>query len=233
MNISILASGSSGNAYILSDGISTLLLDAGISFRRIQEGCQFHTNDIAGCLISHEHKDHSKAAQELIRRGIAVYASQGTVTACGLSGYHVHVVKELNLFEVASFNILPFDTEHDAAEPLGFLIASTVTGDTLLYFTDTYYLRYKFSGITHIMAEANYSIDILRENIAIIDGMGTRKNRILESHMSIEHLVDMLKANDLSKLQQIYLIHMSSDNGDPESFKETIQRLTGAEVYTT
>jgi len=86
--------------------------------------------------------------------------------------------------------------------------------------------------MTHIMIEANYSLDILRENIESMDGMGARKSRILESHMSIDNLEDMLKANDLSKVQQIFLIHMSSDNGDPEGFKEKIQRLTGAEVYT-
>lgn len=231
MNINILASGSSGNAYIISDSQTSLLLDCGISFRRIQEGCRFRTNDIAGCLITHEHKDHSKAAPELIRRGIDIYASAGTIDACGISGHRVHTVAPLNAFKIGTFSVLSFDTEHDAAEPLGFMICSNVTGERLLYVTDSYFIRYKFPGLTHIMIEANYSLDILNDNIDSDPDMGARKRRLMESHMSIDHLEDMLRANDLSRLQQIYLIHMSNDNSDEYEFKERIQRLTGAEVY--
>lgn len=231
MNINVLASGSTGNAYIISDGQTSLLLDCGIPFRRIQEGCGFRTNDIAACLIGHEHKDHSKAAPELIRRGMDVYASAGTIETCGLSGHRVHIIKELARFEVGSFNILPFDVEHDAAEPLGFLIYSNMTGEKLLYVTDSYYIKYRFTGLTHMMIEVNYSLDILNSNIEADPNMAARKYRLLESHMSIDHLEDMLRANDLSQLRQIYLIHMSSDNGDEAAFKERIQRLTGAEVY--
>lgn len=231
MNINVIASGSSGNAYIIYDGVTSLLLDCGISYKRIQQGSGFRMSNISGCLITHEHQDHSKAAHELIKRGTDIYSSQGTIAACKLYGHRVHVIKELKRFEIASYNILPFDVEHDAADPLGFLISSTVTDETLLYFTDTYYLKYKFSGVTHIMAEANYSIGILQENIDN-GSMGVRKARLLESHMSIEHLIDMLKANDLTRLQQIYLIHMSNDNSNEKEFKEAIQRVTGAEVYT-
>lgn len=231
MNINVLASGSTGNAYIISDGQTSLLLDCGIPFRRIQEGCRFRTNDIAACLISHEHKDHSKAAPELIRRGMDVYASAGTIEACGLSGRRAHAITARVRIDIGTFAIQPFDTEHDAAEPLGFLIYSSVTGDKLLYVTDSYYIKYKFPGLTHIMIEANYSLDILNDNIGTDPDMGARKRRLMESHMSIDHLEDMLKANDLSRLQQIYLIHMSSDNSDEAEFKERIQRLTGAEVF--
>lgn len=231
MEINVIASGSTGNAYIISDGHTSLLLDCGIPFRKIQEGCRFRTNDIAACLISHEHKDHSKAAPELIRRGMDVYASAGTIEACGLSGHRAHAAKALDQFEIETLAIAPFDVQHDAAEPLGFLIYSNMTGEKLLYVTDSYYIKYKFPGLTHIMIEANYSLDILNDNIGADPDMGARKRRLMESHMSIDHLEDMLKANDLSRLQQIYLIHMSRDNGDEAEFKERIQRLTGAEVF--
>ena len=231
MEIKIIASGSSGNAYLVSDPKTTLLIECGVSFKRIQIGCDFRTNDIAGCLLSHGHFDHSKAAPELIRRGIDVYASAGTIDVCELSGHRVHAIKALSGFEIGSFSIAPFDTEHDAAEPLGFLMYSNMTGEKLLYITDSYYTKYKFPGLTHIMIEANYSLDILNDNIEADPYIGARKRRLMESHMSIDHLEDMLRANDLSRLQQIYLIHMSSDNSDEAAFKERIQRLTGAEVY--
>ena len=53
----------------------------------------------------------------------------------------------------------------------------------------------------------------------------------MKSHMSLEHLVDMLRANDLGRLRQIYLIHLSQNNSNAQQMKEEIQRQTGAEVY--
>ena len=109
----------------------------------------------------------------------------------------------MSRFEIGTFSVFPFDIEHDAPEPLGFLITSTVTDETLLYFTDTVYLRYKFKGVTHMMAEANYSLDILRENAENMDGMGARKSRILESHMSIDNLEDMLSERSIKSAADI------------------------------
>lgn len=57
--------------------------------------------------------------------------------------------------------MLPVKTEHDAKEPLGFLIYSRTTREKLLFATDTYYIRYRFPGLTHIMIECNYAIDIM------------------------------------------------------------------------
>jgi phosphoribosyl 1,2-cyclic phosphodiesterase len=89
MEIKILASGSSGNAYRISDGKTTILLDAGIVLRSIQIGCQFKLSQIEGCFITHSHMDHSKVARELARLGVDVYTSQGTIDACGLTGHRI------------------------------------------------------------------------------------------------------------------------------------------------
>lgn len=231
MDIKVIASSSKGNCYYVSDGVTGILIECGVPVKTIQIALNFKLSDIKGCIASHNHSDHIKSAKELMERGIDVYASKGTIDACNLSGHRVHAVEPLKEFSVGTFNILPFDVEHDAAEPLGYLVVSTITREKLLFACDLYYTKYTFKGLTHIMIEANYSLDILQQNIESDSGMGARKSRILESHMSIDNLEDMLKANDLSRVQQIYLIHMSSDNGDPEGFKDRIQRLTGAEVY--
>ena len=55
--------------------------------------------------------------------------------------------------------------------------------------------------------------------------------RLFRSHMSLEHLKDMLNANDLSNLQQIFLLHLSNNNSDEQQMKTEIERLTGVEVY--
>ena len=231
MDIKILASGSSGNAYRISDGKTTVLLDAGIPLRAIQVGCQFKLSQIDGCFITHNHLDHSKSARELARLGVDIYTSQGTIDACGLLGHRIHRVKSLEELTVGTFRILPFDVQHDSPEPLGFLIVSNETGEKLLYFTDTYYLKYTFQGLTHIMAECNYDKESLQQSVDAGYIPMELVPRLIKSHMSLDHLLDLLKANDLSQVKQIYLLHLSSNNSNEARFKEEVQKVTGTEVY--
>lgn len=231
MEIRILASGSSGNAYRISDGKTTLLLDAGIPIKAIQVGCQFRVSQINGCFISHSHNDHSKAAKELVKLGVDIYTSEGTIGACGLAGHRVHGIKALEEMTVGTFKVLPFDVQHDAPEPLGFLFTSTETGEKLLYFTDTYYIKYRFQGLTHIMAECNYDKETLQRSVDAGYVPIELVPRLMKSHMSLEHFIDMLRANDLREVRQIYLLHLSNNNSDEKKFKEEVQKLTGTEVY--
>ena len=231
MEIRVFASGSSGNAYLVSDEKTTLLLDAGIPLREIQIACGFKVRTIDGCLISHSHKDHSKAAEGLARLGVDIYTSQGTIEACGFTGHRMNTVKALESITIGTFKVLPFDVQHDAPEPLGFLIESTATGERLLYFTDTYYIKYRFDRLTHIMAECNYSKEAMLRSIEAGYIPIELVPRLVKSHMSLEHFIEMLKANDLSRVRQIYLLHLSDNNSDEEKFREEVQKATGAEVY--
>lgn len=230
MEIQVIASGSSGNCYRIRDGTTSLLLECGIQIQRIQQALSFHLTDIDGCLISHEHGDHSKAAHDVLKAGIDIYTSKGTAIALGLTGHHMKLVQEKEAFSIGMFTILPFDTEHDAAEPLGFLIADQ-SGDKLLFATDTYYIKYKFQRLTYIMIECNYSVDILNDNIEAGQVPGVLKNRLLKSHFSLEHVKDFLRANDLSIVKGIWLIHLSNNNSNAEQFKREIMELTGKPVY--
>lgn len=76
MDIRPIASGSSGNAYWISDGKTPLLLDAGIPMKAIQIGCGFRVRELGGCFITHCHGDHSKAAKDLLRYGVDVYTAR-------------------------------------------------------------------------------------------------------------------------------------------------------------
>ena len=231
MEITVLASGSSGNAYTISDGATTLLLDAGIPLKEIQIGTGFKVRLLSGAFVTHEHKDHSKAMKDLARIGVDIYASRGTMDACGLSGHRFHAVKALKELDVGTFRVLPFDVEHDAAEPLGFLFTSVATAEKLLYFTDTYFVRYRFQGLTHIMAECNYTEQGIRDSVAEGHVPIEMVPRLVRSHMSLEHLLEMLRANDMSTVRQIYLLHLSDNNSEAQRMKEAVQRQTGVEVY--
>lgn len=226
MDIKVIASGSSGNCYRVSDGVTSVLLDCGIPFKQIQRALNFELSSIDGVLVTHCHQDHVKGARELARIGVDVYTSKGTLDACGLSGGRFKAIESMDTFNVGTFTVMAFDVEHDVPEPLGFLLKSDVTGEKLLYFTDTYYLKYTFKGLNYIMGECNYSIETLNKDLN-----PTLRDRILESHMSLEHFVEFLQANDLSELKEIYLLHLSNDNSDEDLFKKTVQKIIGIEVY--
>ena len=228
MDIKILGSSSKGNCYIVTDGVTRLLLDCGVPIMRILSGIDFNPGSIAGCLVTHSHGDHVKSARDLMFRGIKACASAGCIGAAKLDG--ATPVKSMKMFTLGTFRILPFDIQHDAPEPLGFLLKSTVTDEKLLYFTDSYYLKYKFTGITHILCEANYDPEILRRRAASGEVPQMLADRVISSHMSIDHLEDFLRACDLSKLRKIWLCHLSDGNSNAAEFRRRIQRLTGVEV---
>ena len=231
MDIKVVASGSRGNAYRVSDGVTSLLLDAGVPMSRLRPALDFRVCDLGGCLVSHCHMDHSRAVGELLRAGVPVYTSAGTIGAIRQSSGLLRPIRALEPVEIGSFTVLPFDVQHDAPEPLGFLLTSRETGERLLYLTDSYYTKYIFPGLTHIMCECNYSEEVLRERIEAGAIPTALAKRLRTSHMSLDHFLDLLRANDLSGVRKIYLLHLSDNNSEAERFREATAALTGCEVY--
>lgn len=229
IEITTLASSSAGNCYHITDASTRLLLECGIPYKQIQRGLNFQLSGIAGCLVTHEHKDHCKAVMDIMQMGIDVLTSSGTAKAFPDKHHRLWIVEARTQFQIGTWTILPFETQHDAAEPLGFLLANEA-GDKLLFATDTYYIKYRFQGLTHIMVECNYAADILQSNVEAGIVPLSHKNRLLQSHFSLDHVKDFLQANDLSKVQEIHLLHLSGDNSDAERFKREIMELTGKVV---
>lgn len=230
IEIRALASGSKGNCYHITDGSTPILLECGIRFKDIRRNLNFNTSSIVGCLVTHEHKDHCAGLNDVLKAGINVYMSEGTATAIDVKHHRMKTVQAKQQFQLGTWTILPFDVQHDVSEPLGFLLLNK-QGEKLLFATDTYYIKYKFKGLTHIMVECNYSLKILNENIATGRVPKVMRKRLLRSHFSLENVKDFLKANDLSRVQEIWLLHLSDNNSDEEFFKREIQELTGKLVY--
>lgn len=230
IEIKVLASSSRGNCYHITDGVTPLLLECGIPWKQIQKGLDFKTSEIKGCLVSHEHKDHCKAWHDVATAGIELCASAGTIEAAQMQGHRVFKMTVKLPFTIGTWTILPFETQHDAAEPLGYLLANKA-GDKLLFATDTYYIKYKFTGLTHLMIECNHSYDILDKNVENGYLPLAMKKRLMQSHFSLENVKKFLLANDLSKVQEIYLIHLSTGNSNEAEFKNEIQKITGKPVH--
>lgn len=230
IEITTLATGSKGNCYRITDGHTPLLLECGINYREIQKGIEFRMSEVAGCLITHEHKDHCKSIKDVLKAGINCYMSAGTAQELNIQHHRIKTVRAKEQLQIGTWTILPFDVQHDVSEPMGFLLANQA-GEKLLFATDTYYIKYKFKGLTHLMVECNFSEKILDENILAGRVPQVMRKRLLKSHFSIENLKEFLKANDLSKVQEIWLLHLSGTNSNEDLFKREIQQVTGKLVF--
>lgn len=230
IKIKTLATGSKGNCYHISDGVTTLLLECGISFKQIQHGTNFETSNLGGVLVTHEHQDHCKGVKAVLERGLDVYMSQGTKDTLGIDNHRIKVVKSKEQFRIGTWTILPFDTQHDVAEPLGFLLQSD-QGGKLLFATDTYYVKYKFTGLTHVMIECNYDQQTLDSNVESGRTHPSMRKRVMRSHFGLENLLEFFMANDLSKVQEIHLLHLSDSNSNAERIFKEVARATGKMIY--
>lgn len=228
MRIEIIASGSSGNAYVLhqEDGAS-LLVEAGIPYRHLQVALKHRVTELDGCLISHEHGDHATAAAHLAKAGVDLYASPGTFQALGLAGHRVHLIADQQPVSIGPrWIVLPFAAVHDATEPLGFVILAA-DGDRLLYLSDSAYCAHTFKDLTHVMVEANYSGELLRRQVVAGSIEPQVAARTIRNHMSLERCIDLLKANDLRAVREIHLLHLSNSNSDERGFQAAVERATG------
>lgn len=215
-----IASSSHGNAYTVTDGKSHILLECGLSHKKILQGVGRSLSDFSACLVSHEHKDHAKSVPQLLERGMDVYMSEGTAAALDVED--VHIISHMEQFSIGTFDIMPFSVFHDAAEPLGFLIRSREDGESLAFATDTVNLRYRFPGINILAIEANYDKNILDLCEKLPDKV---RHRITNAHMEIVTLCNYLKSLDLSSCREIYLLHLSDATSHEEEFIKKVRSV--------
>lgn len=232
MKFTPIASSSAGCSYILTSGdLAPLILDAGVSFKAIQTALDFRVSSVAGVLVSHAHGDHCKAVYQLLNSAVDVYASEGfwRVTNHGQS-HSANVLEVDTVTEIEGWKVKPFLAVHDSPDTFGFLIGDQ-SGNRALYLTDSAYSPHRFDSLTHIFVECNYSKEIIRRKVDSGEIDQERFRRTVANHMSLETLCDLLRANDLRRVREIHLLHLSDSNSDEALFKETIAKLTGKPVY--
>ncbi|SOC79848.1 Phosphoribosyl 1,2-cyclic phosphodiesterase [Salinimicrobium sediminis] len=227
MVLKVIGTGSKGNAYLLENEEEALLIECGVNIKAIKQAVSFKLSKIVGCILTHEHGDHAKSIKETMAAGVNVWATIGTHEACGTYDNHRACKFEMPTgFVLGNFKVLPFKIEHDAAEPCGFLINHPETGN-VLFLTDTMYSHYTFRNLHNIIIEANYSHEVIRVKL---NDMEFLKNRVMQSHMSLDTCIEFLKKNDLSKVNNIVLIHLSDGNSDEVLFRTEVTKATGKTV---
>lgn len=227
MKLEVIGSGSSGNSYILEfDNGDVILLDAGFSISIIKKHLGIRFLKLKAVLITHEHKDHSKAVEKLLEEGIKVYMSEGTSQALGVTGLpRLNLVKHMDNIKITeNISVMALKTVHNAKEPLMFTVKDKETKENLVFLTDSSYVDYKFSGFDYYLIEVNYINSIVLDN---------RNNNIYsqsEHHMSLENAIKLLKASDLSRCKMIVALHLSSNNADESHIKQELKNHTQKRV---
>jgi len=230
MKLNVIGTGSAGNSYLLTSSTGkTLIIECGVRFSEIKKALKFNLRNVEGTLCTHHHQDHCKGAKDLTAAGLNLYCLKETSDTFKFSNHRIKNIAPGKQFELGEFKILPFSVEHDVP-CLGFLIYHWECGRTL-FLTDSFMVKQRFSGLNNIIIEANYGEDILDEKLDTGGMQQWRGERLVKSHMSIETCIGVLKANDLSNVNNIILIHLSDSNSDKDQFLKKVQDQTQKTVH--
>ena len=223
MKVTVVGTGSSGNCYILEEDGRALLIECGVPFKDIQAALNFDLLKVDACIISHEHKDHCKSLNQVAGAGIPICASKGTFDMLGVSFELRDIIAEHGKkFWINNWSFIPFTVEHDAKEPLGFIV-NTPGAKNVLFITDTYKVKWDLypNNFDLIMIESNYDEDMIQGKSDIVN------KRRLRSHFSIQNAIDYLGKLDLTETKQIMLTHLSDGVSDERKFKQLTEAAFG------
>jgi glyoxylase-like metal-dependent hydrolase (beta-lactamase superfamily II) len=223
-------SSSSGNLYVVTAANGRrLLIECGVTWKKIQKALKYKLDNVVGAICSHGHADHSCGAEKIIEAGIDLFASQETLEILELSNQRrSHVLEEMNRQSVSSeFEVFSFPVHHDIAGAFGFIIhdRSSKPPENLLFVTDTSHITQKFGVAFDIIAiSASYDKDILAGRVERQEIDETLAKRLLVSHMEYHVAKRYIKEFcDLSKCRVIHLLHPSADNMDKKAVRKEFE----------
>ena len=172
--------------------------------------------------------DHAKAVKDLLKMGIDTWMSIETAHALSVEG--THRIEDGERHHIGAWTVDAFATVHDCPGSLGFVVTNQ-QGERLLYATDTQYLSPRWGDGCAILAlEANYSLQKLRENVQNGNVERLQKHRVLWNHQSIDTVLKFLEKTDRSRLREVVLLHLSSENSDEVAFKRRAAEIVGVPV---
>ena len=221
MNLKVIGTGSSGNAILVNDGQTNLLLDAGVPFKVINKALDYKIDSLVAVLVGHAHFDHSKAVSDLVRAGIPIVINDETATkVCGEIPY-----TQVKGQTIGDWKVISFPVEHDDVMPVGFLVYNQLHKHRLTYVTDTGFMEYLPEKQNTIIVECSYCPDILEDNRIEIGE--ERYLRLKKYHFGLNRVIEFLKAVDKSELKNIILVHLSKTNSDEKQMVEEIEAAIG------
>lgn len=216
MQLTVLGSSSSGNCYLIHNENECLIIEAGVNIMEVKKALDFDIGIIVGCLVSHKHGDHAGQIKAFSQNGIKIYAHESVF---GQNKHYNFVkIQAWKQLHVGGYRVMPFELLHDVP-CFGFYISHKETG-IFCFITDTDEAPFKLKGLNNIMVECNYDSDMIDTN----DTNYILRDRIINSHLSLNKCKHFLSQNDLSMVNNIVLLHQSSFNSDTGMFKAVIEQ---------
>lgn len=213
-----LASSSKGNAYMVSDGDTIIMLECGMTYKRLQQKARYVLQTVSACFVTHEHNDHALGAKMLLKHGMPVYMSERTARALDLQD--AEIVDVNKTVRIDTLRVMPFKVYHDAAQPVGYIIDDPRAQERMLFATDTRNLDVAPSGLTMIAVECNYEDEIIARS-----SMHEKlKERIRHTHFEVNDVIKYLHKLDLTRCERIYLMHLSAKHSNEIRWKERFVR---------
>lgn len=233
MEFYTIASSSAGNAALVRHNGTTLLIDAGISCRRIERALaslSLSLSDLDGILITHEHIDHVRGLGTMQKKcAVPLYASAGTASALAWPEEQLRLFSPDESFLIGTLRVLPFRTSHDARESVGYRVESESA--SLAVLTDTGIIteqaRRAALGADLLLLEANHDVEMLKTGPYPY----SLKQRILSDcgHLSNEVAAAFALECVRSGTQDILLAHLSGENNTPQLAEYTVARALQSE----
>ena len=228
MKICVLASGSSGNSTYIESKESKILIDAGISGKRIKKSLSklgLDISEINGVFVSHEHTDHVKGLEQLYKNKISVFMNRETFLSSNLNLNPNFFINNKPI-DFRDLKITPQSVIHDAADPCGFKIENN--GSMIGVFTDLGKANHAVINTIKksdcLVLETNHDIDML------LNGRYPYylKQRILSDKGHLSNIDAGLLVNNHSnkKLKTVFLAHISKNNNTQELALTTFTELT-------
>ena len=233
MRLCSIASGSSGNCIYVGSDKTHLLVDAGISGKKVEFGLNsldLTTGDLDGILVTHEHSDHIKGLGVVARKcGVPIYATQGTIRAMENSGSLgkmpegiFHEVTPDQDCPIGDLTIHPFRISHDAAEPVAYRIGQGdrevgIATDMGVY--DEYIVK-NLKGLDALLLEANHDVNMLE--IGKYPPQLKRRIRGKLGHLSNDDAGRAAEFLVRLGTERIILGHLSEENNYPELARQTV-----------
>lgn len=224
MDLIVIGSSSKGNSYALrADSGEILLLEAGVPLREVKKAIGYQTSKVKMVIVSHVHGDHAKYIPEYVKAGLNVYSN---VDVSNHYKDQVCIMDAGQTYHCGKFNVTPFDVKHDVPN-FGYLIFHPDVG-TIFFATDCYNLDFVIKGVNIMLAECNYSDELLNKAVQEGKTPASQADRVRLSHMSLEHCMVWLDECEAWRTaHQIILIHGSARHLNPKVAEKGIQRLTG------
>lgn len=241
MKIKSYGSGSKGNLYYLTTNKTHIILECGLKKVYITDllnDNRLQYTDLNACITSHCHEDHSMSVKVFDDYNIPCYTTYETKQRYNISDDNWKQLVDDTMYKIGDIRFIPLKVNHGDCECFGFIFNNE--NQNILFITDFMECekalnKYKFK---EIFIECNYLLDKYNESKILLDNSndeykdfkGSKIQRQINTHQSLENLIKLIKTFDLSQCDKIALIHISEELGDRDIMIEKIIEEFGVDT---